>query len=93
MVFGIAWEPVCLRERILYRLDQRLKAGMIAEVSDLLAIGVSALRLDQLGLEYRYCLKYLSGELSLEDMDALAGGTGVDVVLITDQTLTATNTD
>jgi len=31
-------------------------------------------------------------ELSLEDMDALAGGTGVDVVLITDQTLTATNT-
>jgi hypothetical protein len=31
-------------------------------------------------------------ELSLEDMDALAGGTGVDVVLITDQALTATNT-
>jgi len=30
--------------------------------------------------------------LSLEDMDALAGGTGVDVVVITDQTLTATNT-
>ncbi len=73
MVFGIAWEPACLRERILYRLDQRLKAGMIAEVSDLLAIGVSALRLDQLGLEYRYCLKYLSGELSLEDMRHLLG--------------------
>jgi len=31
-------------------------------------------------------------ELSLEDMDALAGGTGVDIVMITDQTLTATNT-
>ncbi|MBX9745436.1 MAG: hypothetical protein K2X34_00945 [Hyphomonadaceae bacterium] len=30
--------------------------------------------------------------LSLEDMDALAGGTGVDIVVITDQTLTATNT-
>lgn len=30
--------------------------------------------------------------LSLEDMDALAGGTGVDIVVITDQTLTSTNT-
>lgn len=30
--------------------------------------------------------------LSLEDMDALAGGTGVDIVMITDQTLTALNT-
>ncbi len=29
--------------------------------------------------------------LSLEDMDALAGGTGVDVVTITEQTLTAVN--
>jgi len=29
--------------------------------------------------------------LSLEDMDALAGGTGVDIVMITDQTLTAVN--
>ncbi len=29
--------------------------------------------------------------LSLEDMDALAGGTGVNVVTITDQTLTAVN--
>ncbi len=30
--------------------------------------------------------------LSLEDMDALAGGTGVDIVTITDQTLSAINT-
>jgi hypothetical protein len=30
--------------------------------------------------------------LSMEDMDALAGGTGVDIVMITDQTLTAVNT-
>jgi len=29
--------------------------------------------------------------LSAEDMDALAGGTGIDIVLITDQTLTSTN--
>lgn len=29
--------------------------------------------------------------LSAEDMDALAGGTGVDVITITDQTLTAIN--
>lgn len=30
--------------------------------------------------------------LSTEDMDALAGGTGVDIVTITNQVLTATNT-
>jgi hypothetical protein len=30
--------------------------------------------------------------LSTDDMDALAGGTGVDIVMITDQTLTAVNT-
>jgi hypothetical protein len=30
--------------------------------------------------------------LSLEDMDALSGGTGVEVVIDTDQVLTATNT-
>jgi hypothetical protein len=29
--------------------------------------------------------------LSTEDMDALAGGTGVDIVMITEQTLTAVN--
>lgn len=29
--------------------------------------------------------------MSAEDMDALSGGTGVDIVTITDQTLTATN--
>jgi hypothetical protein len=29
--------------------------------------------------------------LSTEDMDALAGGTGVDILMITDQTLTAVN--
>lgn len=29
--------------------------------------------------------------LSTEDMDALAGGTGIDIVMITDQTLTAFN--
>jgi hypothetical protein len=29
--------------------------------------------------------------LSTDDMDALAGGTGVDIVMITDQTLTAVN--
>jgi hypothetical protein len=29
--------------------------------------------------------------LSMEDMDALSGGTGVEIVVITDQTLTANN--
>jgi tRNA dimethylallyltransferase len=73
MVFGIDWELEALRERIRFRLDQRLRAGMLDEVVGLLAAGVSAERLDQLGLEYRYCLKYLLGEMSLEMLRHLLG--------------------
>jgi len=73
LVFGIEWEPSVLRDRIRLRLTQRLKAGMLAEVSGLLATGVSPARLDQLGLEYRYCLRCLNGEISEEEMVHLLG--------------------
>jgi len=68
LVFGLAWDPEVLRERIRLRLAQRLNAGMLEEVAGLLSAGVSAARLDQLGLEYRYCLRCLSGEISEENM-------------------------
>lgn len=73
LVFGINWEPARLRERILLRLEQRIKAGLIEEVADLLATGTSAERLDSLGLEYRYCLQYISGAIPLDGLLHLLG--------------------
>lgn len=60
-------ETVCRRidDRLLARLD----AGMVDEVQALRDAGVTDEFLDGLGLEYRYVLRYLTGELP--DRDAL----------------------
>ena len=73
LVFGIEWDPAVLRDRIRIRLDQRLQAGMLAEVRSLLDSGVSAERLDRLGLEYRYCVAHLKGDISLDSMTHFLG--------------------
>lgn len=57
------------RARIKARLIHRLKNGMIEEVEELLASGVSPERLDTLGLEYRYITKYILGELDYREME------------------------
>ncbi len=67
---GIKLPPKKLRERINIRLDRRLRAGLISEVSKLHKQGVSWKRLDSLGLEYRYVSRYLQRALSYEDMRA-----------------------
>jgi tRNA dimethylallyltransferase len=73
VVFGIDWDPSVLRDRIRLRLAQRIQSGMLLEVSDLLASGVSMDRLDRLGLEYRYCLQCLRGDVSEAAMVLLLG--------------------
>ena len=60
-------ETVC--RRIDQRLQARLDAGMVEEVAALRAAGATDEFLDRLGLEYRYILRYLTGELP--DLDAL----------------------
>jgi len=60
---GLTWPREILAERIEKRLRQRLADGMIEEVKQLRSHGVSDLRLDKLGLEYRYIARYLRGEL------------------------------
>ncbi len=60
---GLTWPREILVHRIAERLRQRLANGMIDEVADLRSRGVSDLRLDKLGLEYRYITRYLRGEL------------------------------
>jgi tRNA dimethylallyltransferase len=66
---GLAWPREILVERIKKRLRQRLAHGMIEEVAELRSRGVSDLRLDKLGLEYRFIARYLRGELgTLDDL-------------------------
>ncbi len=64
---GLTWPREILGTRIEKRLRERLASGMIDEVAGLRARGVSDLRLDKLGLEYRYVARYLRGELSTLD--------------------------
>jgi tRNA dimethylallyltransferase len=68
LVIGIRWERSELRQRITRRLKDRLTAGMIAEVEQLRADGVSDTALDTYGLEYRFVTRYLTGELNRNDM-------------------------
>ena len=68
LVLGIRFERDIRRERITNRLRERMEEGMVDEVKELLARGVSADKLDYYGLEYRYVSKYLLDELSYEEM-------------------------
>ncbi|HIJ82792.1 MAG: tRNA delta(2)-isopentenylpyrophosphate transferase [Magnetococcales bacterium] len=63
LVLGIHWPRVELRQRIRQRLEARLKQGLIEEVQNLLAQGVSHQRLESLGLEYRWVSHYLRGAM------------------------------
>lgn len=63
-LMGLQWERPVLRQRIKQRLHARLKTGLLDEVTTLMQQGISCQRLNQLGLEYRYCLAYLQGEFA-----------------------------
>lgn len=64
---GLTWPREILMDRIAKRLRLRLDQGLIKEVADLRARGISDLRLDKLGLEYRYIMRYLRGDLRTLD--------------------------
>ncbi len=67
-VFGIRTNRETLRRRITERLHERLQQGMIDEVRRLLADGVSPDRLRRYGLEYKFIVMFLEGELPYEEM-------------------------
>jgi tRNA dimethylallyltransferase len=69
---GVTWPTETLRARIRTRLRARLEArpGLVDEVQALLAAGVPASRLLELGLEYRFVTRYVQGELGFEPMVA-----------------------
>ena len=68
LVFGIKIERKKLLDRIQKRLKFRIVDGMIDEVQNLIQLGFSHDRLNSLGLEYRFVSKYLSKDLSYDDM-------------------------
>ena len=66
---GLTWPREILAARIDKRLRERLANGMVDEVAGLRSRGMSDVRLDKLGLEYRYITRYLRGELgTLENL-------------------------
>jgi tRNA dimethylallyltransferase len=71
---GLSWPKEVLEERIEKRLRDRLTDGMIEEVAGLRRRGVSDLRLEKLGLEYRFITRYLRGEIgTLEELRVQLG--------------------
>jgi len=68
-VLGLRWPLADLHKRISTRLEQRLEEGMLGEVQGLLERGVPAEKLLRLGLEYRFCTRFLQGELNRADFE------------------------
>ena len=68
LTLGVTYPREVVCARIDRRLLARLDAGMVEEVASLREQGVSDEFLYGLGLEYRYILRHLTGELSREEL-------------------------
>lgn len=68
LIIGVEVDRDTRRARITRRLDERLRAGMVDEVSRLLERGVDPQILINYGLEYRFVTRHLLGELSEQEM-------------------------
>ncbi len=68
LIIGINSEREETKRRITERLKQRLAAGMIEEVKELLRKGVSLEKLNYFGLEYKFVSQYIDGKLNYNDM-------------------------
>jgi len=68
LLVGIKFDRESRRDRISFRLKQRLKEGMIEEVQSLLKSGVLADDLIYYGLEYKFLTQYAIGQISYDEM-------------------------
>jgi len=73
IIFGLKNQTEVTRFKILDRLEKRFKNGMIQEVENLLAEGVSAETLIFYGLEYKFIVNYLHGNLSFDELKLKLG--------------------
>ncbi|KAA6303041.1 MAG: tRNA dimethylallyltransferase [Candidatus Ordinivivax streblomastigis] len=67
-IIGLDIDREVRRQRITARLKSRLEAGMIDEVKQLLASGLSPDDLIYYGLEYKYLTLHVTGRLSYQEM-------------------------
>lgn len=63
IILGIRFPRKELRQRILLRLESRIEAGLVDEVENIHAHGITWERLERLGLEYRATAEYLQGKI------------------------------
>lgn len=56
------------KEKITKRLQQRLNHGLVEETEKLLHLGVSAERLEYLGLEYKFTTMFVKGFITREEL-------------------------
>ncbi|MGB4291789.1 MAG: tRNA (adenosine(37)-N6)-dimethylallyltransferase MiaA [Bacteroidales bacterium] len=68
LVTGVFFDRETRRKRISERLKQRMDAGMVKEVQELLESGIDSDTLVYYGLEYKYITLYLTGQLSYDEM-------------------------
>lgn len=64
---GIVTDDNVLQERIHKRLAKRMRTGMVEEVRRAHKNGLSWKRMEELGLEYRYLARFLTGTLGREE--------------------------
>ncbi|OUQ83147.1 tRNA (adenosine(37)-N6)-dimethylallyltransferase MiaA [Flavonifractor sp. An10] len=67
LLLGVTFPREAVCRRIDARLQARIDAGMLDEVADLRANGATDEFLEGLGLEYRYILRYLTGQITTLD--------------------------
>jgi tRNA dimethylallyltransferase len=72
-IIGINPHILERKEKIITRLNHRLNNGLIEEVRSLLNSGISKERLHFFGLEYKFVLAYLEGELTKELLEVRLG--------------------
>jgi len=73
IIFGLKNQVEMTRAKILTRLDERLKNGMVEEVMKLLEAGISKEILIFYGLEYKFIVNYLDGLLSYDEFKLRLG--------------------
>ncbi len=69
IIFGLSINRETRRQRISQRLRQRLENGMVDEIKQILASGVTPDDLMYYGLEYKFVTLYVIGQLSYEQME------------------------
>lgn len=73
LVIGLESEVETRRKRIIDRLELRLKNGLIEEVEGLIKDGVSTEMLTFYGLEYKFVVAHLNGELDFATLKERLG--------------------